>query len=493
MRDSIQANTFWGPFALSEMMAIAVAAGRANSLLIDGVLSGLKWSGSNVTYSFPAQAVFYGSGYGSGEPQNNFEPLNDLQIAVARSIFGMISATTNLTLTEIEETASTHADIRLAMSGAAEIGWTYTLDEAGAGGDSWFSNSSGRYNAPVIGDFAFWTFLHEIAHTLGLKHAHEDGVFGRVPVDLDSMEFSVTTYRSFVGAAGARVENEPWGYAQSLMIGDIAALQHMYGANFSARAGPTTYRWDNKTGQAFIDGVGQGLPGGNRIFSTVWDGGGIDTYDFANYRTDLSVDLRPGHWSTLSTGQLAYLGGFRLARGNVANALLYQDDPRSLIENATGGNGDDRIVGNSADNHLIGRRGKDRLSGFEGADTLNGGQDNDVLRGGEGRDVFIFNTPPSAKRNRDAISDFDVRDDSIYLDNAVFRSLGTGSAHHPQKLKNAFFSIGEEARDNNDFIIFNKKDKVLFYDPDGSGPRSAVPIVTFSKELKLTSHDIFVV
>ena len=134
MRDSIQANTFWGPFALSEMMAIAVAAGRANSLLIDGVLSGLKWSGSNVTYSFPAQAVFYGSGYGSGEPQNNFEPLNDLQIAVARSIFGMISAVTNLTITEIEETASTHADIRLAMSGFAEIGWTYTLDEAGAGG-----------------------------------------------------------------------------------------------------------------------------------------------------------------------------------------------------------------------------------------------------------------------------------------------------------------------------------------------------------------------
>jgi serralysin len=342
-------------------MATAVAAVRTNSPLIDGVLSGLQWNGLNVTYSFPAQAIFYGSGYGSGEPQNNFAPMNELQIVVARSIFRMISATTNLTLTEIEETASTHADIRLAMSGAAEIGWTYTLDEAGAGGDSWFNSTNGRYHAPVIGNFAFWTFLHEVAHTLGLKHAHEDGIFGRVPVDLDSMEFSVTTYRSFVGAAGARVENEPWGYAQSLMMGDIAALQHMYGANFSDRAGPTTYRWDNKTGQAFIDGVGQGLPGGNRIFSTVWDGGGTDTYDCANYRSDLSIDLRPGHWSTLSTGQLAYLGGFRFARGNVANTLLYQDDPRSLIENATGGYGDDRIVGNSTGNHLIGRQGKDRL------------------------------------------------------------------------------------------------------------------------------------
>jgi serralysin len=475
------------------MMATAVAAVRTNSPLIDGVLSGLQWNGLNVTYSFPAQAIFYGSGYGSGEPQNNFEPMNELQSVVARSIFRMISAATNLTLTEIEETASTHADIRLAMSGAAEIGWTYTLDEAGAGGDAWFNSTNGRYLAPVIGNFAFWTFLHEVAHTLGLKHAHEDGVFGRVPVDLDSMEFSVTTYRSFVGAAGARVENEPWGYAQSLMIGDIAALQHMYGANFSTHAGPTTYRWDNKTGQAFIDGVGQGLPGGNRIFSTVWDGGGIDTYDCANYRTDLSVDLRPGQWSTLSTEQLAYLGGFRLARGNVANALLYQGDSRSLIENATGGDGDDRIVGNSAGNYLIGRRGEDRLLGFEGADTLSGGQDHDVLRGGEGRDIFIFNTTPSAKRNRDVISDFDVRDDSIYLDNAVFRSLGPGSVHHPQKLKKAFFCMGEEARDRNDFIVYNKEDKVLLYDVDGSGPRSAVPIVTFAKELKITSHDFFVV
>ena len=98
----------------------------------------------------------------------------------------------------------------------------------------------------MIGDFAFWTFLHEIAHTLGLKHAHEDGVFGRAPVDLDAIEFSVTTYRYYVGAAGARVENEPWGYAQSLMIGDIAALQQMYGANFSARAGPSTYRWGSQ-------------------------------------------------------------------------------------------------------------------------------------------------------------------------------------------------------------------------------------------------------
>ena len=44
----------------------------------------------------------------------------------------------------------------------------------------------------------------------------------------------------------------------------------------------------------FIDGVGQGTPQANRIFRTIWDGNGIDTYDLSNYTTE-SAD-RPGPW-----------------------------------------------------------------------------------------------------------------------------------------------------------------------------------------------------
>ena len=57
----------------------------------------------------------------------------------------------------------------------------------------------------------------------------------------------------------------------------------------------------------FINGVGQGAPGGNKVFLTVWDGGGEDCYDFSAYSTQLRVDLRAGAWSTLSTAQLADL------------------------------------------------------------------------------------------------------------------------------------------------------------------------------------------
>ena len=59
-----------------------------------------------------------------------------------------------------------------------------------------------------------------------------------------------------------------------------------------------------------------------------------------------------------STAQLADLGGGHYAAGNIANALLYDGNPASLIENAIGGTGNDTIVGNIANNHLTGGSGQ---------------------------------------------------------------------------------------------------------------------------------------
>ncbi|MGO8176273.1 M10 family metallopeptidase C-terminal domain-containing protein, partial [Rhizobium ruizarguesonis] len=71
-------------------------------------------------------------------------------------------------------------------------------------------------------------------------------------------------------------------------------------------------------------------------FATIWDGGGIDTYDLSDYTTALKIDLREGGYSVFSQGQLADLGGGPnngYARGNIFNALLYHDNTASLIEN----------------------------------------------------------------------------------------------------------------------------------------------------------------
>ncbi|MFL6277077.1 MAG: hypothetical protein ACJ74G_17980 [Blastocatellia bacterium] len=59
--------------------------------------------------------------------------------------------------------------------------------------------------------------------------------------------------------------------------------------------------------------------------------------------------------------QRAYLGDGHYARGNIFNALQYEGDSRSLIENVVGGAGNDRLTGNSAANTLKGGAGKDVL------------------------------------------------------------------------------------------------------------------------------------
>jgi serralysin len=363
----------------------------SGNIFVNALLGGSKWAVSNLSYSFPTSASFYGSGYGSGEPGNGFGTLNAQQQTAARAAFASISAVANVTFTQMAETSSQHADLRLALSNVPPTAWAYFPTTAAAGGDVWFNNASGYYTSPVKGNYAFMTFLHEIGHAMGLEHPHENGM----PLNRDSIEYSVMSYRSFIGASTtAGYGNETWGFAQSLMMYDIAALQHMYGANFNTNSGNTTYTWSPTTGEMFLNGAGQGAPGGNRILMTIWDGGGIDTYDFSNYTTNLTVDLRPGEWNTTSTAQLAKLhyDGSRLAVGNIANALQFNGDPRSLIENAKGGAGHDTITGNVAANTLVGNGGNDKLYGGDGNDELAGGTGADVLDGGNGSDAANYST-----------------------------------------------------------------------------------------------------
>ncbi|MBB3017955.1 serralysin [Microvirga lupini] len=358
-------------------MPAVTTIGSIGDAYIDGLLGNLKWAATDFTYSFPTNASLYGISYGEGETAS-FGALNALQQATARTALSAMASVANLTFAEITETATTHANLRFGLSDVPGTAWAYYPSTAAEGGDSWFNKSSGAYSKPVKGNYAFLTFIHEIGHALGLEHPHESGL----PADRDSMEYTVMSYRSYIGASTTGgYGNETWGYAQSLMMLDIAALQHLYGANYNTNSGSTVYTWSATTGEMFIDGAGQGAPGGNRILLTVWDGGGNDSYNFSNYGTNLKVDLRPGGWTTTATGQLAKLryDGSRLAAGNIANALLHQGDTRSLIENAIGGTGADVIVGNQAANTLKGNAGNDRLTGAEGNDTLDGSAGNDTV------------------------------------------------------------------------------------------------------------------
>jgi Ca2+-binding RTX toxin-like protein len=93
--------------------------------------------------------------------------------------------------------------------------------------------------------------------------------------------------------------------------------------------------------------------------------GGQDTLDYSAWTQDVYVNLSDGAASAVS-------GGI------------------SSIENATGGSGDDILVGDHKANTLDGGSGNDYLDGRAGNDTLYTGSGSNMLLGGEGTDTAFI-------------------------------------------------------------------------------------------------------
>ena len=95
----------------------------------------------------------------------------------------------------------------------------------------------------------------------------------------------------------------------------------------------------------------------------------------------------------------------------------------------------------------------------------------------------------------DTIKDFNTSGDLIYLDNAIFTKLGSGSMSSPHRLSSSYFEdgAGVKADDSNDYILYEANSGALSYDADGNGSGAAVQIAQLSPGLALSHFDIFIV
>jgi serralysin len=332
-----------------------------------------------INYSFPETAP---SSYWAGPTAMAFTPE---MMEATREVLARISEVANVTFTEVSGNAQItfRQGTQGSASGDAHLptfewhnnkGTIDYLYEPEVSGDVWMDDAQSWTAADLApGGFAYLALMQNVGSALGLK-------------DLSEHQWGITLAPGLNDQAHTVMSPiaAPNDRPSTLMPFDIQALQYLYGANKTTRAGNDTYDWDTSA----------------PLLETIWDGGGVDTIQCGNQVLRCVIRLEAGAYSQVGTQ-----GEFAIAKGVV-------------IENAAGGRASDSIVGNGAANRLSGNAGKDALSGAAGDDVLTGGAGADKLNGGVGRDVFDFDVAAHsgvAAAARDVIADFTRGVDRIDL------------------------------------------------------------------------------
>ena len=163
------------------------------------------------------------------------------------------------------------------------------------------------------------------------------------------------------------------------------------------------------------------------------------------------------------------------------------DAIRSSVTYALPAKIENLVLTGSGGTNGTGNTAANTISGNIGDNKLNGKLGNDVLIGNSGHDRFQFDTELNATTNVDLIGDFNLVEDQILLQNAIFTALTTTGT-----LPAASFHAGPAASNTSHRIIYSPTKASLYYDADGSGPIAAIRFAKLTPGLTLTNAHFFV-
>jgi Ca2+-binding RTX toxin-like protein len=99
-----------------------------------------------------------------------------------------------------------------------------------------------------------------------------------------------------------------------------------------------------------------------------------------------------------------------------------------------------------------------------------------------------------AKDNVDTMKGFRPSEDTIRLDDAIFKNMKSGLfGANTDWLNWDAFHVGSKAADAEDRIVYNSKTGGLYYDKDGAGGSEQVKFAQLDKHLTLTAWDFQIV
>lgn len=289
--------------------------------------------------------------------------------ATFRSALDQIEAVSNIRFVETTEEANINVN---GVRGSAWGGWAN------------YPTTTGNMS---LEDLSIRTMLHEIGHSLGLKHPFEGDV--QLATDLDRQSVTLMSY-TFESHTINKL-----GYL------DVDALENLYGTPSSSG------NWNVfvQDGVLYVDGT----DGSDRFNAensplSVNAGGGAD-YVVGSWHADTmnggnGNDRLIGGWGNddLNGGAGAdtIRGGYGAdtIHGGDGNDRLFGGEYGDTIRGGAGKdivngeNGFDDLYGDAGDDTLDGGFGWDTLQGGGGNDLLSGGADRDILNGGSGHDVL---------------------------------------------------------------------------------------------------------